>query len=274
MLIAGEYHSALGGDHDILDCDGPDDCDYPGVWHLFTGKGTTVYQSTGLEEQIMSEHEEQESFVDEYGDPFSGAEFAQLMAIRDNDVFDPNDFDFYTYDGKIYLGVNDSDLFAWGYSGHIPFSPSDIPDLEKAYEDLAEISTTAAYRHYTKLWCARKVGQRPQGAYYSYFRKETWPLFDACGPERETGYGNPYKPGQYKIFRQAISDRLIRELLERENPDQELIDKYFKLSEPSKKSGKEPTWGYNWHPLEREYEDKPFPLRLSLTEHAGKEDEG
>ena len=39
---------------------------------------------------------------------------------------------------------------------------------------------------------------RPQGAFYSYIDKTSWPLFDLAGPEREVGLGNPYAPGAYK----------------------------------------------------------------------------
>lgn len=48
------------------------------------------------------------------------------------------------------------------------------------------------------LFCARVRGERPQGACYSRYPQELWPLFDAVGPERETGLGNPFKPGEYK----------------------------------------------------------------------------
>jgi len=33
------------------------------------------------------------------------------------------------------------------------------------------------------------------GAFYRYIEKELWPLLDACGPEREVGFGNPKSPG-------------------------------------------------------------------------------
>lgn len=48
------------------------------------------------------------------------------------------------------------------------------------------------------LFAARVRGMRPQGAAYTFYPPETWPLFDACGPEREIGFGNPYRPGEYK----------------------------------------------------------------------------
>jgi hypothetical protein len=49
-----------------------------------------------------------------------------------------------------------------------------------------------------ELFAARVRGVRPQGASYSLYPRATWPLFDACGPKRETGLGNPYEPGEYQ----------------------------------------------------------------------------
>lgn len=47
------------------------------------------------------------------------------------------------------------------------------------------------------LFAARVRNLRPQGACYSRYPEELWPLFNEAGPERETGFGNPYKPGEY-----------------------------------------------------------------------------
>lgn len=42
------------------------------------------------------------------------------------------------------------------------------------------------------LFAARVRSMRPQGAAYKVrYDKSIWPLFDACGPEREIGMGNP-----------------------------------------------------------------------------------
>lgn len=41
------------------------------------------------------------------------------------------------------------------------------------------------------LWCARQRATRPQGAYYKHLDPRLHHLFDAVGPEREVGLGNP-----------------------------------------------------------------------------------
>ena len=96
------------------------------------------------------------------------------------------------YAGEI-LCVNCNDLFFWGSADGETITEQDMPTFEAAVEDCGGDLTVGAL-----LWCARRRQQRPQGAYYSYFKKEHWHLFDACGPERETGFGNPYAPGQYQ----------------------------------------------------------------------------
>ncbi|UDL15984.1 hypothetical protein QEH42_gp234 [Microbacterium phage Pumpernickel] len=46
------------------------------------------------------------------------------------------------------------------------------------------------------LFAAKSRKMRPQGAYYKSIPENIWHLFDACGPEREVGMGNPRKPGE------------------------------------------------------------------------------
>jgi hypothetical protein len=41
------------------------------------------------------------------------------------------------------------------------------------------------------LFACRSRNSRPQGAIYKRISKALVPLFDACGPERMTGFGNP-----------------------------------------------------------------------------------
>lgn len=82
-----------------------------------------------------------------------------------------------------------SDLFAWALADLEKVTPEDFPEFKKALED-------AGGDDGPLLYCCRKRGMRPQGAFYNHFDKENWPLFDACGPERETGIGNPKKPGE------------------------------------------------------------------------------
>lgn len=90
----------------------------------------------------------------------------------------------------VTLLVNCNDLFFWGCADAEHLEPDNIADLEKAVADAKEAGDE---RHGHLLWVARKRGLRPQGAYYKYFKEGIKPLFDACGPEREIGFGNPEK---------------------------------------------------------------------------------
>ena len=91
----------------------------------------------------------------------------------------------------VTLLVNCNDLFMWGCADCETLTPADMDDLEKAVADAA-VAGDKDKGHL--LWVARKRGCRPQGAYYKYFKGGLPDLFDACGPARETGLGNPEKP--------------------------------------------------------------------------------
>lgn len=86
-----------------------------------------------------------------------------------------------------------NDVFAWGCADAEPLTPDSLPDLEQALRDEAAVTGNNIYGD--DLYCARRRGRRPQGAAYPNDRR-LWPLFDACGPERPTGLGNPYPPGE------------------------------------------------------------------------------
>ncbi|MBY0355526.1 MAG: hypothetical protein K2Q12_07325 [Rickettsiales bacterium] len=98
--------------------------------------------------------------------------------------------DLFVEDGQCGLHVNCNDLFGWGCADS---EEVELDDLASFQECL-----TLVPKGGIDLWVCRKRQARPQGAVYSYYDKEHWPLFDACGPEREIGFGNPYKPGEYK----------------------------------------------------------------------------
>jgi hypothetical protein len=89
--------------------------------------------------------------------------------------------------------INCNDLFWWGTGDCERVTPENVGALEQAYADAA-----AAHRYGRSyggnLFCCRVRGMRPQGCCYPEDR-ELWPLFDACGPEREIEIGNPYPPG-------------------------------------------------------------------------------
>ncbi len=106
--------------------------------------------------------------------------------------------------GPVSFFANCNDLFFWGSADCEDITPGNIHVLEQAVADMRALDlvdsdgSPAPWRAAHLLFCARVRGERPQGAYYSYIEKEYWPLFDAAGPARETGFGNPYHPGAYK----------------------------------------------------------------------------
>ncbi len=94
-----------------------------------------------------------------------------------------HDISWNTHDnGTIYAFVLCNDLFFWGAADGEEIKESDIPDVVQAYKD--------SKFHGEILWCCRKRKMRPQGAYYKHLKADA-ALFDACGPRRETDFGNP-----------------------------------------------------------------------------------
>lgn len=102
-------------------------------------------------------------------------------------------------DGELKLYANVSDVFAWGGSDVEEITRETLPELEQAYADLKAVG---AEEFTAELYAARLRKMRPQGAYYPTDAHESWrriyALFDACGPERALGPGNPKKPSQAK----------------------------------------------------------------------------
>jgi hypothetical protein len=94
---------------------------------------------------------------------------------------------------QIHASVNISDVFWWGGADAEDVTPETLPALERAYTDLRAIHPTADM-YTAELYAARLRGMRPQGAAYPKERAATQALFDACGPERPTGLGNPHRP--------------------------------------------------------------------------------
>lgn len=92
----------------------------------------------------------------------------------------------------MHLSANVSDVFAWGGADAEPITPDTLPALEQAYTDLKTID---ADLYLPELYAARQGGERPQGAAYPDDKTKNWrqvsALFDACGPERALGLGNP-----------------------------------------------------------------------------------
>jgi hypothetical protein len=89
----------------------------------------------------------------------------------------------------VYINVND--VFAWGLADAEKITIADLPALTQSVSECGDDLIVGC-----TLWVARRRAMRPQGAAYAFFPRDTWALFDACGPERKTDIGNPYRPGQ------------------------------------------------------------------------------
>lgn len=101
-------------------------------------------------------------------------------------------------DGKyapLTFMVSCSDFFWWGTADCEVISPDEIEPLEQAFADVTAASTNGQMDAYwgSVLYVARKRGLRPQGAAYPTIPALA-ALFDACGPERTVGLGNPKRP--------------------------------------------------------------------------------
>jgi hypothetical protein len=83
-----------------------------------------------------------------------------------------------------------NDVFAWALADAEPLTPENIHVLEGALADLRAIRE-GAEDEAPLLFCARSKGLRPQGAMYAHIAPDCWALFDACGPPRAVGFGNP-----------------------------------------------------------------------------------
>ncbi|MFF0009637.1 hypothetical protein ACFYQT_40285 [Streptomyces tibetensis] len=98
-----------------------------------------------------------------------------------------DDLIWHVTDGQVHLGVNVSDIFAWGGADSEAITPEMLPVLEEAWRDSKAIDQEFLM---APLYAARVRGERPQGAAYPA-TAAAQALFDACGPEREVGLGNP-----------------------------------------------------------------------------------
>jgi len=120
----------------------------------------------------------------------------QHVAFMGEDWEDDDEISISALPGLRHKGqiacINCNDLFMWASADGEPITEETMPLFRKAYDDCNQDANIAG-----QLYCSRIKQMRPQGACYSSIPKNLWHLFDACGPERETGFGNPCKPGEY-----------------------------------------------------------------------------
>ncbi len=123
--------------------------------------------------------------------------FNGFDALSNEDVWWRTDDEY----APISLFVNCNDLFLWGFSDCEEITRDNIDILESTFNELKNMNKkdgefykeTHLERVTPAIFCCRVRGMRPQGACYNeqYYPKIVWPLFDAAGPERQTGLGNP-----------------------------------------------------------------------------------
>lgn len=91
-------------------------------------------------------------------------------------------------DGRVHFSANVSDVFAWGGGDAEEITADTLPVLEQAFADLEPVDGDG---YLAELYAARIRHMRPQSAAYPDFSSAVQELFNACGPERSLGLGNP-----------------------------------------------------------------------------------
>lgn len=133
------------------------------------------------------------------GDPDGRLDMAFVLRVLDVMArTDQRDALFWNTTGEyapITFFVTCPDLFHWASADAEPLTAETLADFERALADARAACGSDTWG--PELYCARRRGMRPQGAAYPE-DKRLWPLFDACGPERPRGLGNPYLPGERK----------------------------------------------------------------------------
>lgn len=94
-------------------------------------------------------------------------------------------------DEEVRFFANTSDLFYWACADLEEITIDKLDLFLSAIKDTEE-ACGGGIAYAPELYAARVRQMRPQGAAYPE-EKELWPLFDACGPEREVGGGNPHQ---------------------------------------------------------------------------------
>jgi len=133
------------------------------------------------------------------------AELAEVKRVREIvRLIEDLELDgFWNFDGKYFVDCSDS--FYWACADAEELNPEDGEAIRKAHGE--------SKFNGSLLWIARKREIRPQNALYGYIEDEDWPLFDACGPEREANlgcHGSTAGRKEYRANREA-ADKKKRE---------------------------------------------------------------
>lgn len=141
-----------------------------------------------------------------------------LRALRVT-AFEYTDVLFWRVDDDILsVSVECSDVFFWGSADVEPLTVKNIDLFEATYAECEDRFGKYNAEHATELFCARARNTRPQGAFYKYLSPEWAELFNAAGPERETGLGNPYTPEQ-AMEQARVDAQERRDALARRQPE-------------------------------------------------------
>ena len=95
-------------------------------------------------------------------------------------------------EGNLRIFIMCSDVFFWGSADVEEITDENIGRLESTVKECDDLLGKWMGYDGFLLWCSRERKMRPQGAVYANIDPELWPLFNAAGPERETGLGNPH----------------------------------------------------------------------------------
>jgi hypothetical protein len=81
--------------------------------------------------------------------------------------------------------VGCNDMFWWATADGEPVTSEDVPELQRAWDDLWDEHCNEVYAPW--LWIARKRGMRPQRPWWDRERipEKVKDLFCAAGPERD-----------------------------------------------------------------------------------------
>lgn len=150
--------------------------------------------------------------------------YRTAVACAQHEVW-PENMEFFWYiDQKtkeLQFSVSCNDVFCWACAEAVEITPENIHIWEQAHKDCEEILPNWGYIYAPMLFAARVNQCRPQGACYptGHDFEKLWPLFDAAGPEREVGLGNPYAPGEYhkKTEEEKAANEAARKEKHREN---------------------------------------------------------
>ena len=127
-----------------------------------------------------------------------------LYEVAKLSQFSANEAIFWRYNDErtqIDVYANCSDIFFWGCADAEPITWDNLQVLRDSVREVQEL-TGSEFSNQDDgllLFVARVRNERPQGAFYKYITVHNddektaslRALFDAAGPERETGFGNP-----------------------------------------------------------------------------------